>query len=95
MINARRAHKTPVRIPREMVLKELIMNFSLNKVTLASSAQIINSIIGKIKPMKIGVKQKKNANPAFTPLSFISFDVLNVELSFVYLIPSLENRSRK
>ena len=83
MINARRAHKTPVRIPREMVLKELIMNFSLNKVTLASSAQIINSIIGKINPIKIGKKQKKETNPDFTPLRFISLEVLNVELSLV------------
>ena len=83
MVNARKAHKTPVRIPRVIVLKELIMNFSLNKVTLASSAQIINSIIGKINPIKIGKKQKKKANPDFTPLRFISLEVLNVELSLV------------
>ena len=95
IIKARNAQSTPVRTPKEIVLNELTRNLLLKKVTLESDAQTINSIIGKINPTKIGIKQKKKANPAFIPVSFNSFEVLNVELSLVYLTPSLENLSRK
>ena len=51
--------------------------------TFVSNAQRLSSMMGRIKPIKIGMKQNEDANTDLSPLRPITDAVLNVELSLV------------
>tara|TARA_B100000212_G_scaffold8950_1_gene6662 strand:- start:183 stop:392 length:210 start_codon:yes stop_codon:yes gene_type:complete len=69
MNNARKAQISPVRIDKLRVLREFSKNFSLKKAKFTSNAHKLSSIIGKRKPIKIGVKQIKKARKDFVPFN--------------------------
>ena len=80
---ASKAQIRPVKSPSVMVLKEPTRNLLLKISTFVSNAQRLSSMMGRIKPIKIGMKQNEDANTDLSPLRPITDAVLNVELSLV------------
>ena len=70
----------PAKIPSQMVLKKLCNNFLENRFSEGKNiAQFVNSITGKIKPIKRGKKQKLKAKKLLIPFSWTCFVFLKVE----------------
>ncbi len=62
IITAKKALIRPATIANEIELNEVCKNFWLKKEDLLSKAHKTSSVIGKIKPIKRGIKQIKESN---------------------------------